>query len=489
MAGLVAVSILANQTRDIGSCVIAQVAIGCQKGIQVIAQALIATQQTGQTLYIVGYQEGVLPGVTLGIVTSLTIRVEVLGQGTELTLHILGTHTLNTCIPQYLVTLTQVVETNAVFLVSQLTCNLSGSPSSNVVFHALGNRFTLAAVIGQVTQFGQIILATQGNTTVLCVFCRQHASLYSLVHFLGIDICALVLQDDVSQNGNSRLANHTIGIATYQVPYGQLAPLVVHIHHRVCVVAHTVWHNKGCQRMCSTIGVPEAPSGQVREICTTMNLSITTHIVACYIVPNLRSYHVVIHGGIEDGALALCAEGCLNATQLLVPSLAGSIGNLVEVKAGHFSVHVDKSICFAGRRNRYLCQNLIVWTNFEGSLAILGVHTFGKPVMHGMAKTDAEEYFLVRSPSCTSTISHQCIVVYLNSSCLTCVITNGVLQVNDDACVVATLGISKAVKSYTLCCCYLSLNAKAIQHYAIVAGNCNLGLVAVIAGQTFTRHL
>ena len=161
------------------------------------------------------------------------------------------------------------------------------------------------------------------------------------------------------------------------------------------IVAHTVGHDKSCQRMCSTIGIPEAPCCKVGKVGTAMNLQVATHIVASYVVPNLRSHHIVIHGCIEDGTLAFCAEGCLDAAQFLVPSLTGCVGNFVEVKARHLGIHIDKSICFAGRRNRYLCQNLIVWTNFEGSLAILGVHTFGKPVMHRMAETDAEEYTLV----------------------------------------------------------------------------------------------
>ena len=167
-----------------------------------------------------GNQEGVLPGVTFGIVAGLTVGVEVLGQRTEFALHIQGTHTLNTCIPQFSVTLADVVETNAVFLVAQLAGNLSSSPGSNVVLHTLTYNLAFATVIGQITQLSQVVLTAQGNTTVLGKLGGQHTGSNGLVHLLGIDVFALTLQDDISQNGNTGLANHTISIVAYQVPYG-----------------------------------------------------------------------------------------------------------------------------------------------------------------------------------------------------------------------------------------------------------------------------
>ena len=73
VAGLVSVSILTNQARDIRSCSFAKVAICSQKGIQMVGQSLVATHQACQSLNIVGNQECVLPGVTLCIIASLTI--------------------------------------------------------------------------------------------------------------------------------------------------------------------------------------------------------------------------------------------------------------------------------------------------------------------------------------------------------------------------------------------------------------------------------
>ena len=54
---------------------------------------------------------------------------------------------------------------------AQFTCHLSSSPRSKIVLHALSYTLTFATVIGQVTQLSQIILSTQGNTTVLGKLC------------------------------------------------------------------------------------------------------------------------------------------------------------------------------------------------------------------------------------------------------------------------------------------------------------------------------
>ena len=97
------------------------------------------------------------------------------------------------------------------------------------------------------------------------------------------------------------------------MPYGQFAPFAIDGKHRLGIVAHTVRHDDGCQRMSCAVSVPKAPSGERIVVGTTMNLEVCAHVVAGHIVPQLRSDHVVIHSGIEDSTLALGTEGCLDA--------------------------------------------------------------------------------------------------------------------------------------------------------------------------------
>ena len=242
--------------------------------------------------------------------------------------------------------------------------------------------------------------------------------------------------------------------------------------------------------MGSTISVPKTPGGERIIVGSTMHLKVRTHVVTRDIVPELRCHHVVVHSRVEDGTLAFRTESCLDAGELLVPSLSSSIGNSVEVEALRLlSLHVEQSIRLAGRRKRHLDHHLVTRVNLESRLPVLAVQALAQPVMHRLVELHAEVNNLIISPAMTATIAHQRIIIDRNNTTVASIIANSVLQVDDDASIVAATRESETIESRALGSRHLAHNAETVQQDTIVARHRNLRLMAVITGQTLAAHL
>ena len=373
---------------------------------------------------------------------------------------------------------------------TEATGKLCGSPCCDVVLHALADDFAFATVVGQIAELSQIVLAAQRQTAHLGVLGGQHTGADSFVSLVDVDVASQALQDDVSQNRHSGFAHHAVGVVAHQVPHGQFAPFAIDGKHRLGVVAHTVGHDDGSQRMSGTIGVPKAPCGERSVVGTTMDLEVGTHVVAGHVAPYLRVDHVVVHGRIEDGSFTLGAERSLDARELCLPSLESCTCNAVEVEAaGLFGNHIEQGIGLARGRESHLDHHVVARVNLEGCLTVLGIRAFTQPVVDRPVELHAEIDNLVVSPTVAATVAHQRVVIDGHDACVASLVANGVLQVDDDAGIVAALGESEAIECRTFRSRHLAHDAEAVQQDTIVAWLYVLSLVAVLAGNAFTRKL
>ena len=239
--------------------------------------------------------------------------------------------------------------------------------------------------------------------------------------------------------------------------------------------------------MSGTIGVPEAPCSERGVVGTAMHLEVAAHVVARDVAPDLRRHHVVVHRRVEDGALALGAEGCLDARELLVPSFGGSAGQGVEVPGiALLGIQVNEGIGLAGGREGHLDHYLVVGVHFEGSLAVLRVRSLAQPIVDRLVEAHAEVDNLVVCPAVAATIAHQGVVVDGDDACVACLVANGVLQVDDDAGIVAAAGEGEAIECGALRGSHLGHDAEAVEEDAVVARDGHFRLVAIVAGNALT---
>ena len=199
-------------------------------------ESFLSAHQLSQTVHIMRHQESVLPGIALGVVPSLELRIEILGQRSEITLGVQGTHTLHTLVPQLMIVLTEVIEAYAVLLMSQFACHLCHSPTGQIILQVLGHCLSLAAIIGQITEICQIILSTQGQTPHLGILCGKEACLHGLKSLFLIDISTLALENHVCQHRNTWFAHHAVSLTAGQMPHGQLAMFTIDGHHGIGIV-------------------------------------------------------------------------------------------------------------------------------------------------------------------------------------------------------------------------------------------------------------
>ena len=89
--------------------------------------------------------------------------------------------------------------------------------------------------------------------------------------------------------------------------------------------------------------------------------------------------------------------------------------------------------------------------------------------MHRLVELHAEVNNLIISPAMTATIAHQRIIIDRNNTTVASIIANSVLQVDDDASIVAATREGETIESSTLSCSHLSLDVEAVQYDLVIA--------------------
>ena len=166
---------------------------------------------------------------------------------------------------------------------------------------------------------------------------QHHAVFQSLISLLLV--LDKAFEHEVSEDGHTGAAHHTVGLATGEVPYRQLALFTEDAHERVGEVALHVRTHKCHERISSAVGIPQR-EGAVGGVAGTMYASVGTTIVAIGIAEHRRSDHEVVHRGVEHLFLVLVGGLHGNACELLVPCLVGSGHSGIEVPSRQLSLHV-----------------------------------------------------------------------------------------------------------------------------------------------------
>ena len=221
-----------------------------------------------------------------------------------------------------------------------------------------------------------------------------------------------------------------------------------------------------------------------------MDAQVGSQIVARHVAPGLGRHHIVVHRGIEDAAFALGAEGGPDASQLVLPGLFGLLYPCVEIPClPHFIVEVDEGIGFAGGRQGNLGHHLLAGCNLKGGLAVACIQSFGQEVMDGLGEADAEVYLLAWCPAAAVAIAHERELIGLHYTGFGGYAFHCILQVDDDAGVVAAAWKGEAVEPHPVGGGHLGAYARFVEQYAVIAWIHRFVVVAESVGQPFAGEL
>ena len=151
-------------------------------------------------------------------------------------------------------------------------------------------------------------------------------------------------------------------------------------------------------------------------------------------------------------------------------------------------IHIEESIGLTCGRKSHLDHHIVARTYLEGGHSVLGIGAFAQPVVDGFAETHTEIDNLVTCPTLTTTIAHKGIVVNRNNTSVASLVADGVLQVNDDTCVIAAFWEGETIECGTRSSCYLGLDVETVQYHAVIAGCHTFRLMTVLAGNTFAAE-
>ena len=198
----------------------------------------------------------------------------------------------------------------------------------------------------------------------------------------------------------------------------------------------------------------------------------------------------MVHGRVENGALALGAESGLDTSQLCIPCLAGSIGHGLEVpNLAQLHIHVLHGVHLARGRECHLHLHVVARPHLEGGLPVGRIDIVREPVVHWLGELHTEIHDLVAGPALAATVAHEGEVVQRHHTCLARIVAHGILQVDDDAGVVAALGEDEAIHGAALRSRHLAPDAEALKQHAVIARHTGLLVVAVAAAESLAAKL
>ena len=284
-------------------------------------------------MYIVRYQPGVLPSITLGIVVGGVYTLEWIEWLVETTIATTSTHKQSLAIEIMLIATTAVVEVLVIGLLTQQLSYLGDTVVSQCILQALSHRLESRILI--VRQIA--ILFEQIHTALI----KHSRCLHRIKGSLLIGY--KTFQNHIGQHSCTGVTHHTVGLVTHQVPYRQLALLLKDVQEGGSHILLLLRMNQRHQRMSCTIGIPEREGGIVGKVAM-MHLTIGTTVVACNIAEYRWCSHGVIKGCIEDGTNGLIVGIYINLTQLVVPCLISSSYGSLEIPTWQLGLEVSLGI-------------------------------------------------------------------------------------------------------------------------------------------------
>ena len=179
-----------------------------------------------------------------------------------------------------------------------------------------------------------------------------------------------ILEDSICHRRDAWISDHAVGLAAHEMPYRQLALLLIDMKHGIDEVHESFRLVDRVQRHSCAVCVPERESGIVGERLVVPYLIVRTAVVAVDVAVCRRSNHCMIQSCVEY--LAGCLVCCLYAYsgEFLVPFLVGGFSYSIEIPAGILSHEILLCVLFAYRRETYLHHDLLSLCCLEVSLCV-----------------------------------------------------------------------------------------------------------------------
>ena len=203
----------------------------------------------------------------------------------------------------------------------------------------------------------------------------------------------------------------------------------------------------------------------------------------------------MVHGGVEDTAVAVALEGGLYATEFAVPSGVGSSALGIEIPCEtSFSIEVGGGIGLGYRTEGDAHEQRLVGA-FELQV-IDGCGTVGTFALHGrllietrlLVEAHHKVAVLLVSPTVTDAVTHVGIRVNLLQTSPNEIVVNAVLEI-DIEMVMRALGIGEAIEGCALGGRNFGVDAALGHHETVVARSHFFLLVAESGGEPLTGEL
>ena len=166
------------------------------------------------------------------------------------------------------------------------------------------------------------------------------------------------------------ISDHTVCLATPQMPYRKFALMLIYFQHRVYHVRHLLLMDYSHQRHRRTVSVPEGKCSIVREISCFMYLVISSVIASVRITEKRRSNHRMVQSRIENLFRRFVFGLYYDFGQFVVPCLVCRLSSGIEIPARKFRRQILPRPFYADRRQSHFQKNRFVFFHAEGSPSV-----------------------------------------------------------------------------------------------------------------------
>ena len=312
VARLVAVGVLADQAGNVaGNIVAGELARSGEEGVQRLERLSPGTEALLQAVQVVRDKPGVLPGVAFGVGGAEMVGVIGIEGLEEAAAAVLAPHEAGFGVEEVAVAVAALQEVRIVFLLAEFLGGLGEGPVGDGILHVEGQRL-VEEVCGNIAVLHAQVLSAVG---------KQGGGLHRLKGLLGVK-AGNALGDGVRHRGDTRIADHAVGLVAVEVPDRQFALAPVDLEEGVHKITLPLRLQDGIERHGGAVGVPE---GEDRVFG-----------LGAMVAEEGGSDKGVIESRVENLAVFLVGSGEFHLSELVVPFPAGGVAGGLEVPAGEF---------------------------------------------------------------------------------------------------------------------------------------------------------
>ena len=326
VARFVAVSILSDQSRDVGRGLAALDNGAYRKErVQFLQQSLPASEAGDKPSDVVRRQPRILPGVALAVVVGAVRRGEWAEGRAPASFRIPAPHKARLRVEIVAVGVASSFEEPRIVLPAQRLCGACRRAVCQSVLHIVCHGLVHPIARNVTVLFAQVPSAS----VVHRCFADRLESLFAVE-------ARNVLHNGVRHHGNPRIAHHAVGLVAPEVPHRKASLLVGDRQHRLHDVGHPLGMEDGHQRHRGPVSVPQRKGRIGIAPRILMHLAVGSAVIAVHIAEERRSHHRMIQRRIEDALRRFILRLDLHLRQFIVPRLVGSGRRSVEIPSGEF---------------------------------------------------------------------------------------------------------------------------------------------------------